>query len=541
MNDTIRSIVGMLSSEQPELRVAAAQVLGELGVKDAGLVRSLAAVLQRSDGHTDRHVLSALAKIGSVPALRCLTERLGEPGPVADLICHLLSQAGAPAQKVIAESFEDASVGAQRQMIGILGRHPGKESIAVFEKALATPELAAAAAQGLGACLSELTPKSAKALGDRLTKIADDDGSEPAAAAQAIDLLARLDANGHRAVLVRCASPGRPSMVRRAALDSLRGVKLTPSQLATLIGHLAEDDAIEVVDSTTRLLADVDSFPEKVHGVLVGLLDRKIPALQEFAIRALARVDSEDVAGRLLPLLFDSNSTLRNAAAVALGSNPAAIGPLVKALQKEKERARAERIAGPVAAHAEDLDTKRLGGLVDRGIKLLLAQDAVGEVILLTLLRARGADVADIVVDKAVRLRRAKTFEDAALLLMFVAQAGKLSSEGKYQLALTRLLIDGERAPADNAHSRGYTPSESGDATMGYFVALVREGFPVYDRLRKESMVKPEMLLRIAEHFADGVGSDRRFGTELLHHIAQKHGKKRVGEEAHALLRGASL
>ena len=543
MNDTIRSIVGMLEADQADLRVAAVQVLGELGVKDAAVIKGLNSALESGDGFLDRYILTALAKIGSSAAVRTLVAQLEESGPHTDLAGHLLGQAGAPARKAIADAYDDASIDARRRMLGILQRQPCRESVAVLEKALATPGLAEAAATGLRACIHELPDQSAKAMADRLNAIAEDETSDAAAAAQALEVLAELDATGRRATFVKCAAPGRAPIVRRAALDALREIRLTPNQLASLVEHLVEDDAHHVVEATTRLLADVDSFPDKAHGTLIELLDRDLPALQEFAVRALARVDSEEVAVRLLPLLHSERTALRNAAAVALATNAAALEPLVKALRNEKERARAERIAGPVAAQAENIDGKTLAGMVDRGLKLLLTQDAVGEVILLTLLRARGVDVADLIVDKAVRLRRAKKLEDATLLLMFVAQTGQLSSVGRYQLALTRLLLDAaiQPEPTPGNSAKAYTPSESGDATMGYFAVLVREGFEVFERLTKESMVSPEMLLRVAEHFSDGVGNDRRFGTDLLQHIAQKHGKKRVGEEARTLLRSASL
>jgi hypothetical protein len=71
---------------------------------------------------------------------------------------------------------------------------------------------------------------------------------------------------------------------------------------------------------------------------------------------------------------------------------------------------------------------------------------------------------------------------------------------------------------------------------MGFFAALVRGGFPVADRLRKESSLSPELLLRIANHFAGLVGAERRFSTELLQHLAARS-KGPAGDEARVALR----
>ena len=76
---------------------------------------------------------------------------------------------------------------------------------------------------------------------------------------------------------------------------------------------------------------------------------------------------------------------------------------------------------------------------------------------------------------------------------------------------------------------------------MGYIAGLVRDGFPVLDRLKKESMLEPEDLLRVGRHFNESIGPERRFGTELLRHVAEKHGKVKAGEEARMMIRAAGL
>jgi hypothetical protein len=50
------------------------------------------------------------------------------------------------------------------------------------------------------------------------------------------------------------------------------------------------------------------------------------------------------------------------------------------------------------------------------------------------------------------------------------------------------------------------------------------------------SSVLRKSMLSIATHFAQGVGDERRFGTELLKHLATRN-KGRPGEEARFALR----
>ena len=91
------------------------------------------------------------------------------------------------------------------------------------------------------------------------------------------------------------------------------------------------------------------------------------------------------------------------------------------------------------------------------------------------------------------------------------------------------------------ADSAGDGAAVPGDATMGHLAILVRDQFPCFERLKKESMLKPEDLLRIGRHFSERVGNERRFGAEMLHHVAEKHGRLRAGEEARMMIRSAGL
>ena len=75
---------------------------------------------------------------------------------------------------------------------------------------------------------------------------------------------------------------------------------------------------------------------------------------------------------------------------------------------------------------------------------------------------------------------------------------------------------------------------------MGFFAVLIRNEFPLADRLKRESAVKPEMMLRVASHFASAVGAERRFGAEMLQHLAERT-KGRAGDEARIALRSAGL
>src|SRR5690606_28431447 len=148
----------------------------------------------------------------------------------------------------------------------------------------------------------------------------------------------------------------------------------------------------------------------------------------------------------------------------------------------------------------------------DKGCRLLFALDPLGEVLLGTLLAARPEDGAAFLVDKAIKLRKSKRLQEAMALFAFLVNADRLDGEGRYQMAVARLLLDEQNGRHD--------AERAGDATMGYFAVLVRQGFPVFERLKKESVVTPQALLRVGQHFSVGIASERRFAAEVLQHVA---------------------
>ncbi len=166
--------------------------------------------------------------------------------------------------------------------------------------------------------------------------------------------------------------------------------------------------------------------------------------------------------------------------------------------------------------------------------KLLADGSEMGETHLELLVAVNSDAAGQQLADKAVRLRRAHKLVEALRILMHLAQAEVLDAEGNYQLALARLIKDSEEG-------RSGMISYTGDATMGFIAGLVRSDFPVFERLKKESMLQPEDLLRVGRHFNASIGPEQRFGTDILVYVAQKHAKAKAGEEARLMIRTEGL
>jgi HEAT repeat protein len=535
MNDTVKAVVRMLEEGAPEIRIAAAQVLGELRLGDPSAVHALSSSLDREDPYLWTFAMDALAKIGTDAAVRKLLEQLSEGGARRERAAQVLGRVAGHGTRLIAEHFDKAPHDLQLHLLDALAKHPQREGLHVLQRALLSrhKDLAEKAAEILGALGKTLSDQQKRGLVDGVQRaLAKEAIIEPDSLGAALNVLRALDGDAARATLWRYVGQKNQQAVRRAALRALAGMEITAAQGETLIGFLEEDDLL-LVHAAMDLLKSVEEIGSAGRAKLKKLLEDPREDRRLFALRLMRCVRTTEGAKLCLPHLHSLNADFAAAAREALGHNPAALDLLLKGFLAEKNGDRARRYAPPLIALREHFKPVQIGALADRASKLLTASDPLSEVTLTLLVGVDPDGGARALVDKATRMRKAKKVHDALSVLARLSHAGALSPEARYQLACARLI--GEAAE----RTRNGT-AENGDATMGHFGLLVREGFPLLDRLKKEAQLTPDLLLRLGSHFAGAAGPERRFGTECLKLVADKHGRAKAAEEARQMLRLAS-
>lgn len=538
MNDTLKAIAKILTEAKPERQVAAAQVLAELKPQEPAIVKALASMLSGAEPILTRYILEALAAIGTEDATRALLERLRAGGAESDQIALLMSrEQSATAARYLASVFDDADVELRCRILSVVGKQTSKEALAVLRKALLSPE--PSLAEAAQRCLAEITPRlpgdRRAGLAENLKKDIEQKDAPVHATVQGVRALGLLDAVGARALLLKCAGARYPAQVRQAALQALAGTDLTPVQADALLACLTEGDMTYVVRPAMLLLGKVEKWGAGGLTKLKKLLEAGNEETQRFALHALRSCKTEAVANLCLPYLLRVEDAFHEAAAETLAANAAALAPLLAAFVKEKDVSVARRIGSVLVRLGAHFTPVQAKALVERAAKQVSAADPLGDVTLqVVLVAARELAMADL-ADRAQKLRKAKKSPEAHNLLVRVATHAPLAAEAQYQLALCKLVAENGTARSSDSHSA------SGNATMGYFASLVRDGFPLAERLKKEALLLPEHLVRLGSHFAEGVGSERRFGADLLQYVVGKHPRLKAGEQARLVLRAENL
>tara|TARA_R110002072_G_scaffold269079_3_gene428232 strand:- start:30814 stop:32406 length:1593 start_codon:yes stop_codon:yes gene_type:complete len=529
MNDTIKSIVGLLKEGKPELQVAAAQILGELGPKDNAAIDALSNGLDRSP-LLGRFCLDALAKIANAAALAKMAEAVVEHEVLSDHAAHLLGELGTDAHGVLADIYPQA-IGEQRgRILSVLGRELSDASIPVIVDALLTNDLMEPAAAMLESGSSEMTPAMKKQLRESLQKRLDETVA-PNIVASVLSVLAAVDAKGSRTLFLKYIEPGSAPQIRSAAFRALRGTELTANQTKAMMASLEDSSQKGVHDAIREVLVNLPGLPAGLAPGLKRLLASRQPDQRLFAIRMLRTAGGAELAKSFIKLLDHDDERFREAATEGLANNKQAVEPLLKLMQSTKNLEMSQTAGAILARLASHITPKMQKAAGEKAVKLLATNSRLGDLLLDLVLLAGGAKITPFFIDKAVRLRRAQRSAEALHLLAKIGASEYSDDEVHYQIAIIKLL-----ASADEAEAAG----APGNSTMGFFSVLIRAGFPLFDRLKRESAIKPDMMLRVASYFTQAVGAERRFGTELLQHLANRT-KGRAGDEARLALRTAGM
>lgn len=562
----LRKLTALLSHPAPERQIAAAIVLGELGVADAAVVAGLIEAATGEHPAIQRHAVEALGRLRAPRALPAILAALGAR-----------DESLRRTAIVAAIAFEDAAVGPVRERLSItteplerraleeiLGRVGGKDAFSALLGALDTTDAAASRAAAL-AVRQRIKAASARERAGYLaqvTKLLDRQNTRSAQGKATKDqsATARTD-----------ASNGKGVGLTTAALKIL-GYLEDPAAVPLLLGYAKDSRADEAVRQEAVVALRFTSAGAAAARVAPALLDLAEEAPLSLARTALYSLASLDVppalAKRLGALAAGAEPDRALLALERLGqmAQPEAGHELARLLATTPDRARAEAAAGALVNHPEA--TSALASA------LLETTDGARVTLLAKLLLPRAPALAS---GNAAGKKLAR-----ALLQLAVERAAHPGPEGQALLPLARALdpaalADGLRAAADRAararvlprarskggaaqpaevalalrrrlgHSAEASPQDGyalavaelgaghRDEALAIFRQLLDRGFDLAASLRRDRQLEAETRYQIGFHLAD---QRHPAAEEILGDVA-KAGRGKAAQMAKAKLRSA--
>ncbi|HEX5136070.1 MAG TPA: HEAT repeat domain-containing protein [Planctomycetota bacterium] len=516
------SIVPLLESTDPELRWAAAKVLGALKPEGDGIVQALTPLLSADDARLRRAGLEAVAALGADQALDEVTRLLEEPGDLGRRAIEVLAGLGPDVLKHLQKRLDGASETGRRRILTIAARVRGAVGLDLITRALEAGHGESIRALGtrLASELESATTREREALRRRLEAFLDaaDPRARPHSVETALDLLVRLDGADAERRLLAFAAAGHPPALRKRALLTLGEIagtrKLEEEVLQGLFACLEDPDFGSVVSPAMQVLESAKL--SAVHAPpLLALLKGHDPALRRFAVTALGQVDTPTSAAALLDVLRGDNPDLQKRAAVALSKQRAAVAPVVAALADAPDAATAWVLARIVGPHAPRLKPEQVTPLAAAGAVWLESGDPRAEAVLHVLRDDHAEALAAANLKRARRIRKdRKGGEIVNLIRPLIRDGAPVPDELRYELAIAEV-VRGSKDVLREA--RLQHPGLEMLETL-----LHVPDFGVFARLKRDKhLVTPDEYLLIGCHFAERTYADRTFGGDLLRWLAE--------------------
>ncbi len=439
-------IRGMLEGGSPELQCAAAMVLGELRPKDPAVRGALLRAVKSAPESVRLYAVEALTRIDPETALPYLLPLLSGPEPGRSRAAKALASMGPAAARELRRCLGKADARTREGILEVLGRFREVDTTEALFAGLLDPDqdVVRKAALAFVRRIEALSPQEKRRV---LADILQFMGSPRVRRARA-PLAACLEVVGAagdpsavKKVLPYLGS-SQPPPVRTAALHALARMPLegnaAASTAAELLPLLEEADFEGVVKPALDILGKIP--PVRAWGErLLRLAGSPQPQLKLFALKALGSVGTPAAAAALLEALASDDPQAAERAEAALGSNPAYVPFLVKALERPGDQSRAWKITNVLRARKDGIDGVTARRLLSRLQALLDLRDARAPAFFEVLRSAAPEALRDALVRKGRGFMSRGRFGDAERVLRLLHSDDLATPETELALAIARL------------------------------------------------------------------------------------------------------
>lgn len=533
MADRLVAIRKLLSHERQERRCAAAIVLAELGVQDKRSVNALTTALDDEDPQVRRYVLEALGQTEDESIVDKLIDALNDPDlfvqQAAETSLLRLGDQAVPAL----QSQMEGPASIRRKVAAVLSRLQSSAGIESLIDSIdgSDSTVLDRTRQALRTKGSELTATELRNLKKKLDQRLNlaTHNKEVALSAALLPLLGDLPDDTVVTRIMKETTPETPPQVRRAAIAAMMSAlpqargRRRDAAIERLLECLTEEDEDGVIRPTLNALKDI-KVPERLAPTLKDLLNAPTAPARAYALSELGRIGTPDSISSLVEQLFTGSAPVRAAAREALAKVPESAKLLAEALFEVSDPSRLQDIGDLLKLHQKTLPSEEKIKICVTIIDRLEADEKDLSALVNTVSSAFPEHFLTVIRDRVSSLRSKNNLAGAFTLLNAIKDCSALGDEERYQLAVLGLL------KSTDASSR---PPRATDRLCSPFAELLRVGFPIENRLRKELLVRVQDLYYLGFAFSESRDEDERdFGHELLEEVVQREPEGTYGSRA---------
>jgi HEAT repeat protein len=539
LDATGKKLLRLLGPDQPpELRCAAASVLGDLGLRDAEVTRAVCDGLADPDPAVRSRLLTAAGQLRIEPALPLLLRKIEEGGEESELAALAAAKLGAKGTKALQDLMHHVAPGLRRRIAGALAaaRTASAGSAAMDALLDKDPGVVDAAARSLSAEISAMPEAARQAVADHLLGLLQATKKSPLAPpseSAVVRLLAALGDPRAEPWFWDRIQPGHPVEVRAAALQGIGKSDAAPvkDRLKRLLVCAADPD-FRVAAPALMILRGLEVADRQLADWL-PLFDAPDVAVRRLAMEKLGDRDRPEVAVALLRQLQHPDRGLRNDALSRLANLAAGRTALAGGLLAEESLDAAWALARAQEPFVRSYEKAPLDALFDRACEYVEAGDRRADALLHLLRVADAHGLRDRIEERGLALRKKKQYDKALTYLRLLTRDPACGAAVRLESAGCALKVSGRDLSAD---------ARAADPALAQFARLI-DGHEAetLEFVTKAKWLEPEELFYLGFHFAEKERADKKFGGEMLRQVVKRSPRSKLAKDAKSKLRGEGL
>ena len=521
----------------PDVRRAAAVVLGELGLRDGEAAQALCDALDDAEPSVRLQAIRAAGKLRIESALPRLLARVREGGQEADEAAHAAARLGARGTRALQELMPKVAPGLRRYIAAALAGGGTASATAAAAAVLLDkdPGVVEAAVRSLAEQIPTLAAAQRHAWTDQLLELAGDREAAPSTATQAavVRLLAALDDPRAGAALWEKVAPPNPPKVRAAALQGLGKWADAPTkdQFKRLFASAADPD-FRIAAPALVILQKLPA-PDRASPEWLGLFRAPDVAVRRLALEKVGDRDAPETAAALVEQLRHADRGLRDAALARLAQLKHGRAALIAALLGAENPDQAWALARAQEPFAREYPPGWRDEVFGKASEHLESGDRRADPLLFLLRETDAADLRDRLEAQALARRKKKDYAAALLYLRLLTRDPAVGFPIRLELAACGLKVSGKDLAAE---------SRAGDPCLGQFALLCQQDeAELVKQVEAIKWLEPEDLYYLGFHLVEQEGRAKKAGGEVLKLAAKRGGRTKVGQAAKSKLRSAGL
>jgi hypothetical protein len=509
----VAALVALLRSDAVEKQIAATIVIGELGVRDAGAIDGLFALVDSGLGPLQRHALEALTRLQPRGVLEKALPLLAvRDESVRAAALGAVVAAGEAAVPAVRARLPEADGEERRALEAALARLGGKDAFSALLDSLdadgANPDASRAAILAVRQRIKDAGARERQGYVGQVVKY----------------LGAKKIPGSVKLLLALAGDKKQADAIREEAVIALRFASrektAAQAKVATALLTIAETAPAAVARAALYTLAGI-ALPAPLVARLQKLAAHPQGERARLAIEGLAQTSTAAAADALGKILLGTGERARaEAAGTALAARPDAGAALARALLAAPDAERAWMLVKMLRPHVRKLEARQVTALRDQALVRLRANEPPWEPFLQVAREADARLTADGLRRLVSDLRKGKKLAQALAVARLLGGSAEAFPEDGYALA-TLEWAAGKR-----------------DEALLVFGQLAERGFDVAATLHRDRAVEPEQRYQIGFHFAD---KRHPLGEEILTAIVEAGGRSKVVQMAKAKLRSAGF